>query len=436
MVRKMLNSVAFLAMVMSASQHSSAQEHPNILLILADDVGCETIGAYGGERWATPNIDALANDGMSFEYCFSMPVCHPSRICLLTGQYPFRLKSAWGTFPRSMEFNTLSRVLQSAGYCTAVAGKWQLGLLGKDLQQPARMGFEQWCTFGWHEGARYHDPMIYENGRLREDTAGGYGPDLYVDFLAQFMEQSRDVGKPFFAFYSMALCHDVTNDLPVQVPYPPEMDRWMNYGEMVESMDQMIGRMLVHLDRLRLRDNTIVVFTADNGTSVRSKLRHKPDGGYEMEQVFSIRHGQRVDGGKGTLLNTGTNVPLIVRWPGTVKPGTTSAALVDFSDFLPTFSGVSGASVGWKHDGISFLPSLRDPSISSRTAAFCEDAKGPAWVRTQTHKLYSDGRFLDVHDDVTERSPLRSIPVSAVQTHQLLSEFLASLNYRPANEQR
>jgi arylsulfatase A-like enzyme len=139
---------------------AATPQKPNILLIMADDVGCEPIGAYGGERWKTPHIDALARGGMRFDYCYSMPVCHPTRICLMTGKYPFRLNSKWGTFPRAEEKNNIAQVLKRAGYNTAVAGKWQLSLMKNDLKQPARMGFDTWSVFGWHEGARFHEPMI------------------------------------------------------------------------------------------------------------------------------------------------------------------------------------------------------------------------------------------------------------------------------------
>ena len=147
-------------------------ERPNIVLIMADDVGCDAIGCYGGESYPTPNIDRLAAGGLRFNHCYSMPACHPTRICLMTGQYPRRLKNPkWGSFPRDVEKNTFGRVLQRAGYATAVAGKWQLSLLGTDLKQPNRMGFEQYSLFGWHEGARYYQPLIWQNGKRRDDVA-------------------------------------------------------------------------------------------------------------------------------------------------------------------------------------------------------------------------------------------------------------------------
>lgn len=132
-----------------------AADVPNIVLILADDVGIEPLRCYGGESFETPNIDRLAAEGMRFEHCYSMPVCHPSRIAIVTGQYPFRLGNpAWGTFPRCAEDGTIAHLQRQAGYATAVAGKWQLTLLGDDREHPHRLGFDDYCLFGWHEGAR------------------------------------------------------------------------------------------------------------------------------------------------------------------------------------------------------------------------------------------------------------------------------------------
>ena len=405
---------------------------PNIILIMADDVGCEPIGAYGGERWKTPHIDALAKGGMKLDYCFSMPVCHPTRICLMTGKYPFRLKSGWGSFPKVEEKNTVAQVLKRAGYATAIAGKWQLCLMKKDTEQPARMGFDEWSVFGWHEGARFHEPMIYQNGRLRTDTKGKYGPKLYVDFLGEFMEKSSAAKKPFFAYYSMALAHDVTDDIPKQVPYVPGKDRWMNYGEMVESMDDMIGKLVAKIDQLGLRKSTIILFTGDNGTAKRSKLRHIEGRKYEYEEVYSIRNGKRVPGGKGTLLNIGTNVPLIANWPGRIKAGTSNDNLVDFSDWLPTLAELGVGKVGHKIDGISFAPALFGLSGSKwkvRSFAFSESKSGKAWVRTQRYKLYNNGQLYDVAKDAMEKNPIKNAAGTQLKAQTALRAAFTKLNY-------
>ncbi|MHC4437075.1 MAG: sulfatase-like hydrolase/transferase [Planctomycetota bacterium] len=405
-------------------------EKPNIVLIMADDVGCEPIGAYGGQRWKTPNVDALAKGGMRFDYCFSMPVCHPTRICLMTGKYPFRLDSDWGTFPKGEEQNTVAHVLKRAGYATAIAGKWQLTLLKEDPGQPARMGFDEWSMFGWHEGARYHEPMIYENGRVRTDTDGKYGPELYVDFLEKFIERNSRARKPFFAYYSMALAHDVTDDIPTQVPYVPGRDRWMNYGEMVESMDAMVGRLVSKLDQLGLRKNTIILFTGDNGTARRSKLRHIQGRKYEYEEVYSIRNGKRVPGGKGTLLDIGTNVPLIANWPGRIAANSIGSGLVDFSDWLPTLAEIGGAKVDHKIDGVSFASVLLGSGQRvSREFAFSESRNDRAWVRTKRYKLYDTGEFYDVRNDAMEKKPLKDVSGPAAHAYEVLKAALSKLNY-------
>jgi arylsulfatase A-like enzyme len=153
-----------------------AADQPNVVLILADDVGCEPLGCYGGTSHQTPNIDDLAQRGMRFDHCYSMPVCHPTRVCLLTGRYPMNIGNPqWGSFPKTLEEQTIAQVMKAAGYATAVDGKWQLAMLGTDLQQPHRMGFDEYCLFGWHEGPRYHDPLIWQNGTRRTGTKGRYG---------------------------------------------------------------------------------------------------------------------------------------------------------------------------------------------------------------------------------------------------------------------
>jgi len=404
---------------------------PNILLILADDVGCEPIGCYGGESVKTPHVDALAEGGMRFDHCYSMPVCHPSRMALMTGRYPFKLKAGWGSFPKAEEEHSIGRVMQRAGYATAVAGKWQLVLMKKDVQQPARLGFDEWSLFGWHEGARFHDPMIYQNGKVREDTKGKYGPDLYVEFLAEFMEKSIKADKPFFAYYSMALAHDVTDDLKWQVPYVPGQDRWLNYEEMVVSMDDMIGKLVGHLDRLKIRENTVVIFTGDNGTASRSKLRHLGGKGrnYEYQKVVMKQNGKMIPGGKGNTNDRGTHVPLIVNWPGQVCASSVSQDLVDFSDWLPTLAELGDAELpkGVTLNGQSFTSSFLNTEGPKRSYAFAESRSGKAFVRDQQYKLYNNGNLYHIPTDPKEQKPLPS--GNADEIREKLQAALDALGY-------
>jgi len=409
-----------------------AADRPNILFILADDVGCDTLGCYGGSSYPTPHIDKLASSGIRFTHCYSMPVCHPSRTTFLTGRYPIHnAHPKWGTFPPQLEQRTLAQLLKSSGYATAVAGKWQLAMLGRDLDHPVRLGFDEYCLFGWHEGPRYHDPLIWQNGKQRTGTSGGYGPDMYVDYLIDFMTRHRD--QPFLAFYSMALCHDVTDDLKQPVPYSPGKQRYDNYAEMIAAMDRCVGRVVSALEKLKLSDNTLVIFTGDNGTSKRSLIRAERDNDrwkYIREPVTSLVNGKRVPGGKGNLTNDGTNVPLLCRWPAKVAGGRVVNDLVDFSDFLPTFCELAGVTVpsSFAIDGHSFASRLLTGKRGSRTWAFAE-GRGRFWVRTQRWKLYKDGRFFDVANDPLERHNLRkSVPAAGRQPLVKLTQAAAGLS--------
>ena len=294
------------------------------------------------------------------------------------------------------------------------------------------MGFDEWSVFGWHEGARFHEPYIYQDGRLRTDTKGKYGPELYVDFLGEFMANSKKAKKPFFAYYSMALAHDVTDDIPKQVPYVPGKDRWMNYGEMIESMDDMVGKLVAKIDQHGLRESTIILFTGDNGTAKRSKLRHIEGRNYEKEEVYSIRNGKRIPGGKGTLLDIGTNVPLIANWPDYIKAGSSNDALVDFSDWLPTLAELGVGKVDHKIDGISFAPAFFGLSGSKwkvRSFAFSESKGGKAWVRTQRYKLYSNGSFYDVSKDAMEKKPIKNVTGSLIKEREALQSAFTQIKY-------
>jgi arylsulfatase A len=422
-----------ILVLLFASPLLAAAPRPNIVFILADDVGCEPLGCYGGTSYATPNIDRLAESGMKFNHAYSMPVCHPTRTTFLLGQYPMHSHATrWGSFPKDRESDTLGWAMQQAGYKTAVAGKWQLALLGKDLDHPYRMGFDQYSLFGWHEGPRFHNPLIYQNGKQRADTAGKYGPDLYVEFLVDFMTRNQD--SPFFAFYSMALCHAVTNDLDAPVPYAPGKNRYLNYAEMIASMDRCVGRLVDALDQFQLRDRTLIVFTGDNGTARSSIIRAEraENGGrkgyhYIQKPVFSVQHGRKIRGGKGSLTDAGTNVPLICSWPGTIAAGQTTDDLVDFSDFFPTFAELAGQTPGdfREIDGRSFAGRLTGHEAGPRAWAFAEH-QGKYWVRTRRWKLYNDRRFYDVRSDPQEKRDLADA-IPAGSDYELLRDAMGSL---------
>ena len=386
------------------SELVKAVESPNIVLILADDVGREVLGSYGGTSYQTPNLDALATTGIRFDHSYSMPVCYPSRISLLTGRYPSQIGNPkWGTFPRILEGQTLPRSLRDAGYATAIAGKWQLSLLKDDLAHPHRLGFEEYCLFGWHEGPRYYQPLIYQNGQERDDVSDQYGPEVYTDFLINFMDRNRN--QRFFAFYSMALCHDVTDDLEAPVPFGPR-GRYDSYSEMVAAMDKQVGRIVSAVNRLGLRENTLILFTTDNGTSKRSIITAE-NGQLIYQNVFSRLGEILVPGGKQELTDNGTRVPTIANWKGMVEEGVILEDLVDFCDFFPTLAELGGAKLpsGLSLPGKSFVSGLRGEPDGGRDWVFAE-YKGKSWVRTRDWKLYQSGRLFHMTSDPQEQSPL------------------------------
>lgn len=394
----------FPCLGMKSAESPETDGKPNILFIMADDVGVEVLGCYGGESYATPNLDRLARTGMRFNYCFSMPVCHPTRVALMTGRYPFRFGTRWGDFPNEAASETVGPLMQQASYATAVAGKWQLTLLRNNPQHPHPLGFDEYALFGWHEGPRYWQPLIWQNGKIREDVQSRYGPEVYTDFLIDFMERNQN--RPFFAYYSMALCHDVTDDLDAPVPFGPGKDRYDSYAEMVTNMDRMVGRLINALDRMGLREKTLILFTTDNGTPQRS-IAGVRNGRLYREPVTSQRGGWTIPGGKGTLKNTGTLVPLIANQPGVVPEGKVIDDLVDIADFLPTLAELGGATLPEHvtYDGYSFAHRLRREGEPVRTWVFSQGNQ-QAFVRNQRWKLYDDGRLVDLASDPMEAAPI------------------------------
>lgn len=356
---------------------------PNILFILADDLGRECLGSYGGTSYETPALDSLAASGCRYTNCFSTPKCSPTRVTYLTGRYTFRTTNEWGYIPPAEI--TVGQVLRRAGYATALAGKWQLGLMKEDPLRVRKAGFDESCIWAWHEGPRYWKPMIYRNGEVMEGIDDRYGPDIYCGFLADFIKRHRD--GPFFATYSMTLTHWPKSDEP-----KGPNGRWETYAEMVSAMDERVGRLVTTLERLELRKKTLVLFTGDNGSprNVRSRLGDR-----------------EVRGGKATLLDAGTRVPLIASWPGAVAPGTVSPVLIDFTDFFPTFCELAGAKPpsGVTIDGHSFAPGLRGACWSPREWVYTE-WQGRSWIRDERWKLYGDGKLFDMNADPEEKEPV------------------------------
>ena len=402
--RSFLKAAGLLATsgALGAASFSETGKKPNIILIMADDVGREVPGCFGGTTYKTPNIDRLAKEGSRFNHVYAAPVCHPSRITLMTGRYPFKLGTpGWGTFPKAQTF---ARELKKAGYATAVAGKWQLTLLGRDPEQPHRLGFDGYCLFGWHEGPRYWQPHIWQDGKRRTDVKDRYGPDVYADFLVDFMKAHK--GGPFFLYYPMVLCHDVSDDFKPFPPYGPGMDRYENYKEMVDEMDRIVGRITDSVDALGIADETLILFTTDNGTESETIVRHEK-GELLREKNVSSFHGEQILGGKGQLTDWGIRVPTIARWPGIVPAGRSNDELIDFTDFLPTFNELAGLPApSFEIDGNSFAALLTGGNHQPREWIFSQRSKNDYCLRTERWKLCHNGRLYDTREDPSEKNPI------------------------------
>ncbi len=386
-LRASVAGTVFGALNGAGGEATPRKRPPNILIIMADDLGMECLESYGGQSYKTPHLNALAHSGVQFTHCYSTPKCVPSRVNILTGRYGFRTGQVWGHIPPDEV--TFGHVLKKAGYATAVAGKWQLALLGDDPAHPHKMGFDEYCCWAWHEGPRYWQPMIWQNTKVLDGVEEHYGPDVYTDFLIDFMTRHKE--GPFLAYYPMCLTHFAKTGGAYQEPRGPD-GKYQSFSEMVHQMDLMVGKLLKTLDGLGLREDTLILFTGDNGSPAK---------------VISLRAGEKVMGGKGEHTDAGTHVPLLASWSGTAPAGKTCDDLVDFSDFLPTLATLANADLPEEPtiDGRSFVPQIHGKDGNPRDWVYTE-WKGKAWIRTKRWKLYDDGMFYDVEEDPRELQPL------------------------------
>ncbi len=253
-------------------------EKTNVILIMADDIGYECYGAYGGTSYKTPVLDKMAKEGVLFNHAYSNPVCTPSRVKIMTGLSNARNYAAFGILRKSE--TTIGNMMKDAGYRTAIAGKWQL--LGTDHNPesirgqgtwPQHAGFERHCLWQVDKGGkRYWGPAITIDGEFKQFPKDVYGPDVYSQFLMDRMEQYKD--EPFFLYYPMALPHwgfDATKEDHNQfIPTPDSADRnsenqQENFADMVAYMDTVSGRIMDKTVELGIAERTLILVTGDNG---------------------------------------------------------------------------------------------------------------------------------------------------------------------------
>lgn len=419
-------SVLFLMMTSALSFSASAEDpRPNVVLIMADDMGYECIGVHGGTSYKTPRIDKLAAEGMLFEQCHAQALCTPSRVKIMSGTSNVANYLRFGKLDRKVK--TFGHYFQDAGYATAVTGKWQLG---SEDDSPIHFGFEE--AFLWKHGmksavegfngdkrdSRYASPWIQHtrtvDGKIETEAKQYprlYGPDLAADFACKFIEENRE--RPFFLYYPMTLVH-------CPFDYTPDSDGWAAnnlgsrthkgdpkyFSDMVAYTDKIVGKIIDKLEAAGLRKNTLVIFTGDNGTD---------------RPIVSMMGDKEVIGSKGETFEWGTHVPFIASWPRSIPKGSVNSGLIDFSDILPTLCGAAGIEVPVDPllTGRSFLQQLRGEKGTPREWLYCwYQPRGhnelKIFTRSKKYKLYKSGEFFDLASDLLEKRPLKEAELSEV----------------------
>ncbi len=377
--------LAFVSLPWLVAVHPLQARGPNILFIVADDHGPWAVGVAGNRQAFTPNLDRLAQEGAYFVNAFSVtPVCSPSRAEIMTSRYGTEVGITEWLHPQRdrgrglpAELLTWPELLKQAGYVTGLIGKWHLGL--EDKYHPTRHGYDYF--FGFRGGGnRPKDPSLEKDGQVRRFK--GFTPEILTDAAIAFLEKNRD--KPFALSVHFRAPHapwlpvpeaawEPYASLDPALPHPdypgldiPRAKRMMReYLASVRSVDLNVGRLLDAVDRLGLRDSTIVIYTSDHGYNMaHNGIWHKGNGHWLLKNpppaTPNIPRGQRPN-----LYDNSLRVPFFVRWPGVVEPGRKVTETISFLDILPTFAAIAGATIPKETivRGRNFLPLLEGKKV-------------------------------------------------------------------------
>lgn len=360
----------------SSSEQATKKKTPNIILIVADDLGYIELGCYGQDKIKTPHLDKMAAEGMKFTQFYSgQAVCAPSRCVLMTGKHTGhsyirtnREVKPEGQLPIPEDTYTIAKMLKQKGYATAAIGKWGLGPPGSSGDHN-KQGFDLFFGYNCQRHAHnYYPRFLYRNndriplpGNDRGLTGKYYAPDMMIDEALWFIRQNQD--NPFFLYYPTPVPH-----LALQVPddsleqykgkwpdppydgkrgYLPHEHPKAAYAGMITRMDRDIGSMMDLLKQLDLDNNTLVIFSSDNGAT------YLPGPGTDFFNSVGPLRGM-----KGSLYEGGIRVPMIARWPGKIEAGSTTDHISAFWDFMPTLADITDTKEGENIDGKSFAPTL------------------------------------------------------------------------------
>ena len=376
-------SSILLGLVCLTLSATAQTKKPNIIFVLADDLGIDGVSCYGADFYKTPEIDKLAKTGIKYTNAYTAPLCGPSRAMILTGRYAFRTgavnQDQTGEFKPSDEM-MMSKILKTAGYATSMIGKWGQLPLG-----PAEFEFDDYMRFfgsGVYSNTNEKKEKYVLNGKDFILKDNEYMPDLMHNHMVEFLSNHKK--DPFYLYYSLVQVHGEIKATPETKPGTTDFKEL--YNDNINYMDKLVGKLIHTLDSLKLRENTLIVFFGDNGTAGQAAA------------IGSI-NGKKIIGKKGTMQEGGSLVPLIINWPGVIKKPSVSKNLIDASDFVPTFAEIAGATLpkDVKLDGTSFANQLKGGNANPRNWIFTE--LGNDWyVREANWKLNRAGQLFDMRN--------------------------------------
>ncbi|HEX5104899.1 MAG TPA: arylsulfatase [Pirellulaceae bacterium] len=460
--RFFLCAAALLVGAVSAALAAEPASHPNIIFILADDLGYGDLGCYGQQRIKTPHIDGLAREGMRFtDFYAGCTVCAPSRCVLMTGYHMghCHVRGNAGQQNRDAQILrdqdvTIAELLKRAGYATALCGKWGLGE-ENSIGEPTKQGFDYF--FGYlnqHHAHNYYPAYLFQNEKrypLKNVVPGGgdfgsgvatrkveYSADLIAAEALKWVEEHKD--RPFFLYFAATIPH-ANNEAGKEGMEVPDLGQYADkdwppqqkaHAAMISRLDADVGRLMALLKKLGLDDNTLVFFSSDNGP-------HR-EGGNDPD--FNDSNGP-LKGIKRDLTEGGIRVPFIARWPGHIKAGTTSDFVGSFQDMLPTLAELAGASADVPNDidGLSIVPTLLGQPEKQQQHDYlywafyerggAQAARAGRWKAVQ-QPLHTPVRLYDLSADIGEEHDLAA---KQPETVAKLAGFMREA-YRPSENWR
>jgi arylsulfatase A-like enzyme len=411
-----------LALTTFQAAETLAATRPNIVVILSDDQGWGDLSLNGNTNLSTPNIDSLARDGALFERFYVCPVCSPTRAEFLTGRYHPR-GGVWGVSTGGerldLDEKTIGDTFKKAGYAVGAFGKWHNGT--QYPYHPNARGFDEYYGFCSGHWGEYFNPPLEHNGTLVRGN--GYITDDLADHALAFIESNRD--RPFFCYLPFNSPHspmqvpdrfydkfkNVNLAMRYQGPEPEDLEFTRAALAMCENIDWNVGRVLKRLESLKLAENTIVLYFSDNGPN-------------------SWRWNGGMKGRKGSTDEGGVRSPLVLRWPGHVRPATKITRITAAIDLLPTLAELAGVEIASTKplDGVSLAPMLLGkPAEESERMIFSHWA-GKVSVRTRQYRLDSSGRLFDMENDPgQEHDEAAFHPLTAARLREAVSRWSSEM---------